>query len=92
MAVGALTQCLRRYGEETLVTALQCVTQTANNRPGVLSARMIKALCTVLDGDRECRDKGLALWLEAFDSVDLVGLQNVAVAAAADKATNAVEE
>src|SRR5580704_7713188 len=32
MAVGAMTQCLKRYGEPTLITALQCVTQTANNQ------------------------------------------------------------
>ncbi len=44
MAVGAIAQCLKRYGEETLITALQCVTQTTNSRPGALSARMIKAL------------------------------------------------
>jgi ParB-like nuclease domain len=77
MAVGAIAQCLRRYGEETLITALQCVTQTANNRPGALSARMIKALCAVLDHDRKRRDSGLAL-LEAFDAIDLAALQNAA--------------
>jgi hypothetical protein len=77
MAVGAIAQCLRRYGQETLITALQCVTQTKNNRPGVLSARMIKALCTVLDGDPVRRDGGLAL-LDAFDAIDLVSLQSAA--------------
>jgi hypothetical protein len=77
MAVGALTQCLRRYGQNTLITALQCVTQTTNNQPGVLSARMIKALCVVLHGDRELRDGGLAV-LEAFDAIDLIALQRAA--------------
>jgi hypothetical protein len=33
MAVGAIAQCLKRYGEATLITALQCVTQTSNNEP-----------------------------------------------------------
>src|SRR3984885_15741039 len=47
MAVGAIAQCLKRYGEATLITALQCVTQTSNNQPGALSARTIKALCEV---------------------------------------------
>jgi hypothetical protein len=37
MAVGAIDKCLKRYGDETLITALQCVTQTTNNRPGMLS-------------------------------------------------------
>ncbi|HEY2532701.1 MAG TPA: hypothetical protein VGJ20_33010 [Xanthobacteraceae bacterium] len=84
MAVAAIAQCLKRYGKETLVTALQCVTQTANNRPGMLSARMIKALCGVLDQDRERRDSGLALF-EAFDTIDLTALQNAASVDAAVK-------
>lgn len=77
MAVGAIVRCLKRYGEDTLITALQCVTQTANNQPGALSARVIKALCAVLEADRPRRDSGLALF-EAFDAIDLRELQNVA--------------
>ena len=75
MAVGAITQCLNSYSEETVITALQCVTQTVNNVPGALSARLIKALCAVLDRDWARRDSGLAL-LEAFDGIDLLELQN----------------
>ena len=60
MAVGAIAQCLKRYGEATLITALQCVTQTSNNQPGALSARTIKALCGVLHDDQARRDSGLA--------------------------------
>jgi hypothetical protein len=86
MAVGAITRCLRQYGEATLITALQCVTQTGNNRPGALSARTIKALCYVLHGDRERRESGLAL-LEAFDSVDLMSIQEES---ALDAAVNKV--
>ena len=68
-----------------MITALQCVTQTTNNLPGALSARMIKALCVVLDGDHRRRDSGLAL-LEAFDAIDLIALENAAsVEAAAQK-------
>jgi hypothetical protein len=74
MAVGAIARCLRRYGEETLITALQCVTETINNKPGMLTARMITALCEVLDKEREWRDGGLAL-LEAFDAIDLSDLR-----------------
>jgi ParB-like nuclease domain len=74
MAVGAMTQCLKRYGEATLITALQCVTQTANNQPGALTARTIKALCDVLHRNPEWRESGLTL-LEAFDSIDLISLQ-----------------
>jgi hypothetical protein len=77
MAVGAIARCLKLYGEDTLITALQCVTQTTNNRPGVLSARMIKALCVALAPDHARRDSGLAL-LEAFDAIDLVSLHGAA--------------
>jgi len=86
MAVGAIARCLKQYREPTLITALQCVTQTSNNQPGALSARTIKALCAVLDRDPERRDRGLAL-LEAFDSIDLMALQD---ASAVDAAVNKV--
>jgi hypothetical protein len=82
MAVGAIAQCLKRYGEATLITALQCVTQTSNNQPGALSARTIKALCGVLHEDHARRDSGLAL-LEAFDSVDLMAISDTSVLDAA---------
>ncbi len=90
MAVGAISQCLKRYGEETLITALQCVTQTANNKPGALSARTIKALCTVLGSDPALRDSGLAL-LETFDGIDLMSLGNESLTGATDEKDNAVE-
>jgi hypothetical protein len=78
MAIAAISQCLTRYGEATLITALHCVTQTANNHPGLLTGRMIKALCTVLDGDHDLREGGLAL-LEAFDRIDLAAIQSEAL-------------
>jgi len=82
MAVGAIAQCLKRYGHDTLITALQCVTQTTNNMPGALSARTIKALCQVLHDDHKRRDSGLAL-LDAFDCIDLADLQTRAAVDAA---------
>jgi hypothetical protein len=90
MAVGAIAQCLKQYGEATLITALQCVTQTANNQPGALSARTIKALCEVLHGDTEQRDSGLAL-LETFDAVDLMALQTASAVDAAVKKIGRVQ-
>jgi hypothetical protein len=74
MAVASVARCLTRYGEATLITALQCVTMTANNMPAVLTGRMIKALCAVLDADHDLRDGGLPL-LEAFDAIDLANIQ-----------------
>ncbi len=77
MAVGAIARCLKSYGEATLITALQCITQTTNNKPGTLTARMIRALCEVLDRRRDWRDSGLTL-LEAFDAIDLAAIQTEA--------------
>jgi hypothetical protein len=90
MAVGAIDHCLKHCGEATLITALQCVTQTANNQPGALSARLIKALCEVLERDHERRDRGLDL-LEAFDGVDLMALQSDALVDAAIKKISRVQ-
>lgn len=74
MAVGAINQCLRKYGEETVITALQCVTQTSNNLVGLLKARMIKALCNVISRHYEWCEGGLAL-LDAFDQINLSAIQ-----------------
>jgi len=90
MAVGAMTQCLKRYGEDTLITALQCVTQTANNQPGVLTARTIKALCDTLHCNPEWRESGLSL-LEAFDSIDLMSIQEDSALDAAAKRIGRVQ-
>jgi hypothetical protein len=90
MAVGALAKCLRQYGEATLITALQCVTQTSNNQPGALSARTIKAMCYVLHSDCERRDSGLAL-LEAFDSINLMAIQDASAVDAAVKKVGRVQ-
>ena len=90
MAVGAIAQCLKRYGEATLISALQCVTQTVNNRSGALSARTIKALCGVLHEDQARRDSGLAL-LEAFDSIDLMAISEESILDAAVKKVGRVQ-
>jgi hypothetical protein len=90
MAVGAIAHCLTRYGEATLITALQCVTQTANNQPGVLSARIIKALCDVLHSNPQWRDSGLALF-EAFDEIDLADVQTVSATEAAARRMSRVQ-
>jgi hypothetical protein len=44
-AVGALTRCFNIYGRDTLITALQCVTQTADGNAGFVRATIIEALC-----------------------------------------------
>ena len=87
MAVGALSKCLKQYGCETVITALQCVTETSNNRPGALTARLIKAVCEVLDTNKGWRDAGLSL-LEAFDHIDLESIQSSAGLQAATQGTS----
>jgi hypothetical protein len=72
MAVGCLDQCLKQHGRDTLITALQCVTQTENNAPGLLVAAVIKALCTVIGSNVTWRDGGDRL-LAAFDEIDIEG-------------------
>jgi ParB-like nuclease domain len=85
MAIAAIDKCLKQYGEETLITALQCITETTNNIPGALTARMIKALCDVLHNDPERRDSGAKLF-EEFDLIDLADIQdNSAIDAAVKK-------
>jgi hypothetical protein len=83
MAVGAISKCLNQYGADTLITALQCVTQTENNTPGMLSSRLIKALCEILSDHPEWRDGGLAL-LEAFDHIDLQAIHAASALEAAE--------
>lgn len=70
LALGTIAEALKAYGAETLVTALMCVTETTNNRPGVLAAQIIKALCAVLGANARWREAGGAL-LSAFDEIDL---------------------
>jgi hypothetical protein len=90
MAVGAISSCLRRYGEDTVVTALQCVTQTVNNRPGALSARAIKALCEVVHESSQWRSNGVA-FTNMFNKVDLAAIEKASVVDAANRKIGRVQ-
>jgi hypothetical protein len=90
MAVGAISRCLKRHGEETLITALQCITRTTNNKPGALSARVIKAICAVLAEDTRLRDSGLTL-LELFDRIDVMALAKQSTLKATGKKRDSVQ-
>lgn len=71
MAIGCIADCLSQYGRETLITALQCVTETANReKAGLLVAAVIRALCDALHGQTEWRDAGVTLF-EVFDEIDI---------------------
>jgi hypothetical protein len=65
-AIGALLRCAKLYGRETLITALQCITQTSDGNAGFLRATVIEALCQVLHDVPAWRDAGDSL-LSAMD-------------------------
>ena len=70
LAIGAIRECVRSYGRDTVITALTCITETSCNRPGALSMAAIKAICSVLGANMVWREAGEAL-LRAFDEIDL---------------------
>ncbi len=69
-AVGALARCLKAYGRETLITALQCITETSDGNPGFIRATIVEGLCDALHGT-VWRDAGEAL-LRAMDGFSFV--------------------
>ncbi|UHC16686.1 ParB N-terminal domain-containing protein [Methylobacterium currus] len=82
MAVGALRACLKRYNRDLLTLALRCISHSHNNMPGMLSARMVKALCEALAelGDLASDESRVIL---AADSINLDELQQRSAEAAA---------
>lgn len=60
-AVTALSRCLAIYGRDTLITSLQCITQTAEGNAGFVRSTIVEALCEVLHEAPEWRDAGEAL-------------------------------
>jgi hypothetical protein len=70
MAFGSIRDGLRQFGAETVITGLQCVVETTNNRAGLLAATILRAIFAVLGGNVRWRDGGGDL-LAAFDEIDL---------------------
>lgn len=64
-AVGALSRCMRQYGRETLITALQCITETSDGNAGFVRATIVEGLCGALH-ENPWRDAGERL-LRAMD-------------------------
>lgn len=58
LALGAIVQGLKDFGRDTVITALQCVTETENNKPGVLNGQVLRALFATLGGNHAWRDAG----------------------------------
>jgi hypothetical protein len=70
-AVGALFKFLKKFGSETLIAALQCVTETGGGNPGFLRATVIEPLCIVLHRNPKWRDAGERLF-RAMDSFHFI--------------------
>jgi hypothetical protein len=68
-AVSALAKCLKRYGRNTLITALQCITQTSDGNPGFVRPTIVEVLCSILDRSPEWREAG-DLLLRAMDDFE----------------------
>jgi hypothetical protein len=77
-AVGALLRLLERFGAETLISALQCVTQTGSGNAGFLRPTVIEPLCTVLHKNPKWRDAGGRL-LQAMDSFHFIEAWDAAI-------------
>lgn len=73
IAIGALRSCLKRYGRDALITAMQCVTQTGNQNPGYVKAPIIHGAAAVLAERKDWCDAGEAL----FAAVETVGIQRM---------------
>jgi hypothetical protein len=65
-AITALNRCLAKYGRNTLITALQCITQTADGNAGFVRSTIIEALCEVLHDAPVWQEAGEQL-LRAMD-------------------------
>ena len=79
-AVACLSRCLNLYGQDTLITALQCITQTGDGNPGMVRATIIEGLCVVLKDNLEWRDAGEKL-LRAMDDLEFADLWEKAIEA-----------
>lgn len=71
LSVASLRRAFERFGRETLITALQCITETSNNYPGALKGQIIMALCDAIYDAPAWRDAGERL-LRVFDDHDLL--------------------
>lgn len=69
LAAAKLAQQLARYGRDTLVKALSCITKTADGNVGMVRAPVVEALCAVLDGEPDWAADGAALIgaMQVFD-------------------------
>jgi hypothetical protein len=77
-AVGAISKLPNKCGPETVISALQCITQTGSGNPGFLRAMIMEPLCVVLHRNPKWRDSGERL-LREMDSFDFIEAWDAAV-------------
>jgi ParB/Sulfiredoxin domain len=78
MSIKAIELSLRRYGLDHTVTALQCITETADGNAGLVVANAIKGFVLALDRAPDWREAGGRLFdvLDDFsieDTLDIAG-------------------
>lgn len=85
LAAARLARQLARYGRQTFVTALSCITRTADGNVGMVRAPLVEALCATLDGEPAWRDEGDRL-IEAMQGFDFyTAWSEAAVRASAER-------
>jgi hypothetical protein len=72
LAPKVLERNLVRYGNQTLIAALKCITATSNNASGMVRASIVSGLCDALHRMPAWRDDEAAL-LAAIEEFDLEG-------------------
>jgi hypothetical protein len=58
LAVGAIAKCIDKFGPKITITALQCLTRTADGNAGFLRATIIEAIALVLQRNPDWCESG----------------------------------
>lgn len=69
LAASKLYQMLSKFGEDTFIVALSCITRTRNGYPGFVRAQIVEALCVVLEAEPDWRDSRKLL--KAMQDIDI---------------------
>jgi hypothetical protein len=67
LAATNLGRQLARYGRETLVSALSCITKTGDGNIGMVRAQVVEALCSVINGEPAWGGAALVDAMQSFD-------------------------
>jgi hypothetical protein len=81
LAIGAMANNLRRFGDKVLILALRLITETRDGNAGFIRAPIISALCATLDAEPAWMKAEKKL-LRAMQSFDLPAAWGAAIVAA----------